>query len=336
MENMYDSYEDDVEIDILDLIKELLKHWKSIILCTVIFAALGCGISVVKMAHSDVPEEKEILTEAEKTEEMREAYKLLQLQYKDDVKLYALRETMFDQYSDTVDMLTAELKKFNELDPADEAARLSSIITISSLQTAVSNAKSMASTLKDMQRPEEPDSYEEFAADYEEKLAEAEAEAEVDAGRRIDLKYIIIGVFLGGFAGCAVWGMIYLFDGKLKTVSELSRYSGVNMLGAPDKIGLVAANVKNYFSDEIRSVLVTGGISDEELKAIADAISSVTGVSDIKAAGGLNYNADTAIMLSDVDAVVIAERLKFSKRDDVLSEITMVKNAGKKLIGVAV
>ena len=39
MENMYDSYEDEVEIDILDLIKELLKHWKSIILCTIVFAA---------------------------------------------------------------------------------------------------------------------------------------------------------------------------------------------------------------------------------------------------------------------------------------------------------
>ena len=176
MENMYDSYEDEVEIDILDLIKELLKHWKSIILCTIVFAALGCGISVVKMAHSDVPEEKEI-TEEEKLEDMNKAYKLLQLQYEDDVKLYALRESMFDQYSDTIDMLTAELKKFNELDPTDEAARLSSIITISSLQTAVSNAKSMASSLKDMQRPEEPDSYEKFAADYEKNEAEAEVEA---------------------------------------------------------------------------------------------------------------------------------------------------------------
>lgn len=331
MENMYDSYEDEVEIDILDLIKELLKHWKSIILCTIVFAALGCGISVVKMAHSDVPEEKEI-TEEEKLEDMNEAYKLLQLQYEDDVKLYALRESMFDQYSDTIDMLTAELKKFNELDPTDEAARLSSIITISSLQTAVSNAKSMASSLKDMQRPEEPDSYEKFAADYEKN----EAEAEVDTGKRIDLKYIIAGILLGGFAGCAVWGMIYLFDGKLKTVSDLSHCAGVNLLGAPDKIGLVAANVKNYFSDEIHSVLVTGGISNEELKAIADAISAVTGVTDVKAASGLNYNADTAIMLSDVDAVVIAERLKASKRDDVMSEIIMVKNAGKKLIGVAV
>ena len=323
MDSIYSAYNgDEQEIDLIDLMKELLRHWKSIILCAVICTALGAGFSMYK-ASLKVPED--IKTDAQAEAELEEGYKRLQIQYESDLKLYELRDGVLEQYQSAVDMLGAELEKLESIDASDDIARLNSLITISSLQDTVLNSKGLADTIIKMNRPEAPENFESYAAENIDEVKNS-----------ISPKYMLIGFILGGFIGCAVWGMVYLLDGRIKTVSEISHIPGINMLGASEKTGLVAANVKNFFSDDIKSVLVTGGLSESELKTIADAVRNTTGVENIKFAEGLNYNADTAILLSSSDAVVLVEKLKSSKRDDVLEELAMIKNAGKKLIGVAI
>lgn len=47
-ENMYNNYEDDMEIDLVDLLFYLLKKWRSLIVAIVIGAILGAGLYVVK------------------------------------------------------------------------------------------------------------------------------------------------------------------------------------------------------------------------------------------------------------------------------------------------
>lgn len=47
-ENMYNNYEDDMEIDLVDLLFYLLKKWRSLIVAIVIGAILGAGLYMVK------------------------------------------------------------------------------------------------------------------------------------------------------------------------------------------------------------------------------------------------------------------------------------------------
>lgn len=47
-DNMYNNYEDDMEIDLVDLLFYLLKKWRSLIVVIVIGAILGVGLYVVK------------------------------------------------------------------------------------------------------------------------------------------------------------------------------------------------------------------------------------------------------------------------------------------------
>ena len=47
-DNMYNNYEDDMEIDLVDLLFYLLKKWRSLIVAIVIGAILGAGLYVVK------------------------------------------------------------------------------------------------------------------------------------------------------------------------------------------------------------------------------------------------------------------------------------------------
>lgn len=53
-ENMYNNYEDDMEIDLVDLLFYLLKKWRSLIVAVMIGAILGAGLYVVKNHQQQV------------------------------------------------------------------------------------------------------------------------------------------------------------------------------------------------------------------------------------------------------------------------------------------
>ena len=324
----YRNMEED-EIDLIDLIIVLLKHWKSIILCTLVFMLIGGGVSVLKNGGTSADSGTFAAADAAQQEaDIRAGYELVIAQYESESKLYGMKADIFNEYSEAVSMLGEEIDRLNSIDKTDEDARLQCLVKISSLQNAVNNANGLLNYYSKLTKPAELQSYEDYKADIikaEDKTSHA----------RISLKYVLIGLVAGGFLSCAGWGMLYLLDGKIKTVSDVERY-GVNILGSPDKVGFIAANVKNYISEDIKSVLITGTLPEDVLKNVADAVRMTAGIDDVRFASGLNYNADTAIILSDVDAVVLVERLKTTRQNDLKEELAMVSGAGKMLIGVAV
>ena len=60
-DNMYNNYEDDMEIDLVDLLFYLLKKWRSLIVAIVIGAILGAGLYVVKNHQQQAAQEAELL-----------------------------------------------------------------------------------------------------------------------------------------------------------------------------------------------------------------------------------------------------------------------------------
>ncbi len=325
MNNTYDYDATETEIDLIDLMKELIRHWKSIMLITLIAMVIAAGVSALRSAGE--VSEQDI---AEQEADIRTGYELLKLQYENDMKVYNMRESTYEEYNEAVDMLTEELERLKSIPESDKEGRLTSLVTISSLQGVVNNANSMRTYYKDLEKPEKIASFESYKA---EQLKEAGVNLGLGG---ISIKYLVIGLFVGGFLGCFIWGMVYLLDGKIKTGSELARCYGVNLLGSPDKTGLVAANVRNFIPEGTSSLLVTGSIAEEDLKKVSEAIKATTGIDKIETAAGLNRNADTALLLSGTDAVVLVERLKKTKLADLVEEISMIRNAGKELIGVAV
>ena len=82
-EQRYNYYEDDVEIDLIDLMFHLLKKWRGLIVAIVLGAVLGMGIYAVK-AHQ---QKKELAANAAAAEEMQEedAFDESQYDIDDDV-----------------------------------------------------------------------------------------------------------------------------------------------------------------------------------------------------------------------------------------------------------
>lgn len=336
--NNYRGNMEETEIDLIDLAKELLRHWKSIILCALIFTVLGAAYSVHKGDTADSTLDTETAAAEELSPEELEAeiksdYELLVQQYNDDVRFYNMKPDVINEYSTAVSMLSKEIERLQTIDESDEEAMTQCLIKISSLQSAVNNAQSMRSNYAKLEKPVKPLGFEEYRK--EAINAAEEEEIQSSGGMRAILKYALLGLFAGGFLGCFGWSVVYVFDGKLKLASDVERL-GVNVLGSIDNMGLVAANVRNYIPEDVKSVLVTGTMPDATLKNVADAVAAITGVKDIKVSGKLNQNADTAVMLSDVDAVVLVEKVKVTKRSDIREELSMIENAGKTLIGVSV
>ncbi len=323
--NTYDYDASETEIDLGDLLMELLRHWKSIMLLTLIAMVIAAGVSSLRSARG--AEEQDI---SKLEADIVLDYEALKTQYENEMEVYNQRESTYEVYAQAVDMLTDELERLKTIPETDKEARVASLVTISSLQDAVSNSNAMINYYKTLKRPEAIDSFEAY------RIKQLQT-AGINTGLGdISIKYVLIGLIMGGFIGCCIWGMVYLLDGKVKTSSEVARSYGVHLLGSSDKTGLVAANVRNFIPDGTNSLLVTGSLSEEELKKLSEAIKATTGISRVETATGLNRNADTALLLAGVDAVVLVERLKKTKQTDLAEEISMVRNAGKELIGVAV
>ena len=318
--NNFNYTDEDIEIDLTDLIKTVFKGWKLILIGAVICAVLGAAAGSLK-AKSCTADTDQAQLEAE----LQQDYELLKEQYEGELRVYDMRGKTVEQYFVAVDMLNKELDAFDSLD--DEEAKLSSLIRISSLQTVVNNADSMMDYYKDLKRPEKLQSFEE----YKSEMLSADG-----VGSKTLAKYGVIGFVVGAFLVCCVFGFRYLFDGTIKTANEVSAYFRENVLGEADKTGFVAANVKNCLSEDINSILVTGSTDSKKLKEIAEAIAKVTGLEQVSAMSRLNSNTDTVLAVSDHDAVVLVESLKKTKVQNLADEITLIRNAGKQLIGIAV
>lgn len=52
-ENYYNGYEDEMEIDLIDLMFDLMRHWRSLIVAIIIGAIVGGGIYVVKKTSAE-------------------------------------------------------------------------------------------------------------------------------------------------------------------------------------------------------------------------------------------------------------------------------------------
>ena len=238
-----------------------------------------------------------------------------------------MRDKIYTEYTEALNALNEEIDRLDTIDPDDEYARIASLVKISSLQSAVSNADAMCQYYRDVKRPEKP-------ADYEEYRDTAMAER--TSGDRSTAKYALIGLLGGVFIACCGLGFKYIFDGTVKTADEIIHTLGINVLGSGDNVACIAANVRNCLTPDIGSILVTGSQSTDEMKPIAEAIAGTTGIAKIDTLGHLDTDADTILALAGYDAVVLAEKLKKTKLKTLRDEAGIIDNAGKKLIGAAV
>ena len=190
---------DEREIDLLDLLAEVLRHWKG----TILFLLIG---AVILGAYNYVKEQKEaaeILTAAETVEQNVEETPMTYAEKKAvDIALeYEKLYVEAKEYGDVENMVLINTSVIDSVKAFDEK------------QLVYFNENSVSELWKDT-------------------TAEVEAEAKTPG-----TKLIIIGALAFAFVYCMIWAVKYIFDGSLKVSDDLQQLIGVPHIGGIITVG---------------------------------------------------------------------------------------------------
>ena len=155
-------------------------------------------------------------------------------------------------------------------------------------------------------------------------------------------KYGLIGLLLGCFIVCAVFGCIYLFSGSIHTAPELRDYYGLEILsdltqkkpGRDELIKRCAYRAEG--KSEGQSVIVTGTAPDSDRTDFTEALKKCTSKIDIREGGNLLNDSSVLEKIDEKTDVILVEKRNTSKRKDISDEIRCIKDRKGKIIGAVV
>lgn len=194
---------DEREIDLLDLLAEVLRHWKG----TILFLLIG---AVALGAYNYVKEQKEaaeILTAAETADQNAEETPMTYAEKKAvDIALeYEKLYVEAKEYGDVENMVLINKSVIDSVKAFNEK------------QLVYFNENSVSELWKDT----------------EIELITAQEEERGISG----IKLIIIGALAFTFVYCMIWAVKYIFDGSLKVSDDLQRLIGVSHIGEIITVG---------------------------------------------------------------------------------------------------
>lgn len=177
------------------------------------------------------------------------------------------------------------------------------------------------------------------------------------------VKYAILGGVLGGFMVVFFVCVVFLMSDKVYSAGELKNRYRVKILGrlpiqnkkAFNKIdawlnrlegrasgvsedveyALIAANIRNY-TENTKSLLVTGSADMKTLQHVADKLSAELSGMQVKAGGNMLQNVETLKMLPECDGVVLVEQCMTAKYSTVEQEIEKTTDLQKNIVGCVV
>lgn len=156
------------------------------------------------------------------------------------------------------------------------------------------------------------------------------------------IKYGFIGLLIGCFIICCIYGCIYLFSGAIHTASELRDYFGLEILSdltlkkttRNELIKRCAYLIEG--KSEGMCVLITGTAPDADRAAFTGALKKSTSKIDIREGGNLLTDSSVLEKINDKTDVILIEKRNISKRNDVSEEIRCIRDRKGRFIGAVV
>lgn len=320
---------DEREIDLLELIAEVLKHWKGMILFMLI-GAIAVGVfdyaranyySEKKRAEEETESEVVEMTYAEKKAvDIALEYEKLYVEAKDNddaENLILLNRTVIDL-----------VKSFNDM------------------QLEYFNDNSISELWK------------------ETKQEEVVLEDNTTIG--ISPKTVVIGAVVFAFIYCMIWALKYIFDGNIKISDDLHQLINADLIGSvitvkepsfvidkliyrlkhhavgkvlpvEDSLELIASVISvNAKNGEINEVAFAGcelkKKAYEYCEKLAAILKDSHGINS-KILGDIVYNKDDVETLADERGIVLIETVGVSTYLDIQREMQLINRLGINVIG---
>ena len=145
------------------------------------------------------------------------------------------------------------------------------------------------------------------------------------------MKFLMTGAVVGALIAVLFVFIKYVTDGTLKTEREISRYLEMSVLGKTE-------NGSDYIAAKINSAAESGNYKKvaflcDENDSFAEKVISLIKPEAVAVTGVLS-DTEAFEKLNACDAAVLFEKIKMSKRRDVVDKKQICKNADIKLLGV--
>lgn len=150
----------------------------------------------------------------------------------------------------------------------------------------------------------------------------------------------LAGIALGLFLGLCFYTFKYLFSGKLRDDTYISKCTGIVNLGTVHKSEFSKEN-----ADEIHKITESVFIKCKDSKSVAvvsslrsiDCTSVASGIKKILSSNNIDITfvgVSSVVDVSKADAVIFMEKLDISNCENVLRAVNHVKFIGKDIIGI--
>lgn len=156
------------------------------------------------------------------------------------------------------------------------------------------------------------------------------------------VKYGTVGLIVGFFLVCAVFGCRYLFSGTIHTASELTDYFGLEVLAdltckKPSRDELVrrCAYLAEGKSDG-SYMLVSGTAPGEELAEVFEDLEKYIRNKEIKNGKNFLINSSVLADVDDTTDVILVEKRNVSKRNDISDEIRCIRDRKGRILGAVI
>ena len=319
---------DEREIDLLELIAEVLKHWKGMILFMLIGAI---AVGVFDYAKANYYSEKKRTEEAvemtyaeKKAVDIALEYEKLYVEAKDNgdaENLVLLNKTVIDLVNSFNDK---QLEYFNN------------------------------NSISELWKGSEQDII---------KKEEVVLEDNTTIG--ISPKMVVIGAVAFAFIYCMIWALKYIFDGNIKISDDLHRlinadligsiitvkepsfvldkliyrlkHHGVKVLPVEDSLELIASVISvNAKNGEINEVAFAGCELKKKAYEYCEKLAAILKDShglDSKILGDIVYNKDDVETLADEKGIVLIETAGASAYSDIQREMQLINQLSINVIG---
>lgn len=314
--NNYKPNEYEQEIDLIDLFWKLLEKWKMIIALAIILAILlGVGTYT-----------KDSM--------------------KNQTELNALASSSVDTNVEHLCGITASERRFTEILVGKAKEGLEDVEEMSNINTMI---KALSTNQKDY--------YNILFENGDIEVAKQEIVSNAIANTKANLsaKYVLLGFVLGGFIGCAIVGVKYIFSNRLLNTDEMKNRFGGMIFGAlvvknmsnrkktipttEEQLENIATRIELYCKqNEITKVaLLSSDISamnDEYVKTITDKVIA-SGV-EVVNLGNIHEKSDALRSCIEIGKAIVLEGVGISKYKEIENLIVTANEYKVDLLGSVV
>ena len=164
--------------------------------------------------------------------------------------------------------------------------------------------------------------------------------------RSFDIKYAMLGLFAGAFIVILFICLKYVLSQTIKTKEDISELFKVSVLGImkdgeDGELGMITAGIGlGAHKTELKKLYAISTVGDATVAAITnkvvDAVKQNYSQLNVECGKSVLTDPSSLAKLAESDSIIMVEKLRTSKYEDIAKELELAKSYGVKVLGCVV